>query len=196
MRQQATERPILVNQKRDTYRHGNLKAEAIASAYRLLETNDNASLSLRAVAKEVGVAHRSLYNHFGDREALLNEVATQGYIRLKDELAKTTTPQDHIAAYVRFARQSGGIYSLMMSRPHGKMKDNPELQNAVHGVISEVMTMFCNDITQAQDRRRQVMKVYMLLYGGISLFSAGILDQPDEASLVEELHLMIAAEFR
>jgi len=34
-------------------------------------------LSLREVADAVGVAHRSLYNHFRDREALLDAVATE-----------------------------------------------------------------------------------------------------------------------
>ena len=39
-------------------------------------------LSVRQVADAVGVAHRSLYNHFEDREALLDAVATEAYLRL------------------------------------------------------------------------------------------------------------------
>jgi hypothetical protein len=40
------------------------------------------------------------------------------------------------------------------------------------------MQIFCRDIEAPVERRRAVMKVYMTLYGGILLYTAGILDQP------------------
>ena len=56
--------------RRATYRHGNLKAAALKAASRLVAKGGHEQLSLREVADAVGVAHRSLYNHFEDREAL------------------------------------------------------------------------------------------------------------------------------
>lgn len=178
--------------QRATYRHGNLKAAALKAATRLVARGGHEALSLREVADAVGVAHRSLYNHFEDREALLDAVAADAYTRLAVLLAKAQTPEDYTATYVRFALKNRAIYALMSSRPHATMKHNPSLQAAVHNVITEAMRIFCRDIETPAARRRAVMKVYITLYGGISLYAAGVLDQPSEKALIAELSAMNA----
>ena len=178
--------------RRKTYRHGNVKAEALAAAWDLVAGAGHEQLSLRAVAGVLGVAHRSLYNHFADREDLLDGVATDAYARLAAILRKALTPADYTAKYVRFALANRAIYALMTSRPHATMKHNPPLQAAAHMVITEAMRIFCQDIEAPAERRRAVMKVYITLYGGISLYAAGILDQPNEKALIAELSAMLA----
>jgi AcrR family transcriptional regulator len=66
------------------YHHGDLYQEILCAACELLEENNIASLSLRAVAKKVGVSHTAPYRHFKDKESLLAGIAKLGY----DELAK------------------------------------------------------------------------------------------------------------
>ncbi|XSC47147.1 TetR/AcrR family transcriptional regulator [Bradyrhizobium sp. RDT10] len=178
--------------RRATYRHGNLKSAALKAATRLVAAAGHEQLSLREVAEAVGVAHRSLYNHFADREALLDAVATEAYTRLAAILVKAETPQDYTAKYVRFALANRALYALMTSRPHATMKHNPPLQAAVHKVITQAMRIFCRDIESSVERRRAVMKVYITLYGGISLYTAGVLDQPSEKALIAELSAMNA----
>jgi AcrR family transcriptional regulator len=178
--------------RRATYRHGNLKSAALKAATRLVAAAGHEQLSLREVAEAVGVAHRSLYNHFADREALLDAVAAEAYTRLAAILAKAETPQDYTAKYVRFALANRALYALMTSRPHATMKHNPPLQAAVHKVITQAMRIFCQHIESPADRRRAVMKVYITLYGGISLYTAGVLDQPSEKALIAELSAMNA----
>jgi len=180
--------------RRATYRHGNLKSAALKAATRLVAKAGHEQLSLRQVADAVGVAHRSLYNHFGDREALLDAVATEAYKRLTAILVKANTPEDYTAKYVRFALANRALYALMTSRPHATMKHNPPLQTAVHGVITQAMRIFCQDIPTPAARRRAVMKIYITLYGGISLYAAGVLDQPSEKALIAELSAMNAGK--
>lgn len=178
--------------RRTTYRHGNLRADSLRAAARLVAAHGHERLSLREVAEAVGVAHRSLYNHFVHREALLDAVATEAYLRLAASVAKATTPEDYTARYVRFALANRALYALMTSRPHATMKHNPPLQAAVHRVITEAMRIFARDIEAPVERRRAVMKVYITLYGGISLYAAGVLDQPSEKALIAELAAMNA----
>ncbi|MCA6113387.1 TetR/AcrR family transcriptional regulator [Bradyrhizobium sp. WSM 1738] len=180
--------------RRATYRHGNLKTAALKAATRLVASAGHEQLSLREVADAVGVAHRSLYNHFADREALLDAVATEAYTRLAAMLVKAETPEDYTAKYVRFALANRALYALMTSRPHRTMKFNPPLQAAVHKVIAQAMRIFCQDIESPAERRRAVMKVYITLYGGISLYTAGVLDQPSEKALIAELSAMNAGK--
>src|SRR5260221_14361895 len=111
--------------RRATYRHGNLPAAALKAAYGLVARAGHEQLSLREVADAVGVAHRSLYNHFEDREALLDAVATDAYTRLAAGVVKPQTPQDHTAKYVRFALANRALFSLISSRPPAPLKYNP-----------------------------------------------------------------------
>jgi len=122
----------------------------------------------------------------------LDAVATEAYTRLAAVLVKAQTPRDYTAKYVRFALANRAIYALMTSRPHATMKHNPPLQSAVHKVITEAMRIFCRDIATPAERRRAVMKIYITLYGGISLYAAGVLDQPSEKALIAELSAMNA----
>jgi AcrR family transcriptional regulator len=183
---------MIPTSRRSTYRHGNLRAAALKVATQLVAKNGHPALSMREVAETVGVAHRSLYNHFEHREALLDAVATEAYIKLATLLVKARTPEDYISTYVRFALRNRALYALMTSRPHATMKNNPPLQRAAHLVITEAMRVFCQEIESSIERRRQVMKIYISLYGGISLYAEGILDQPSEEALIEELVAMNA----
>ena len=54
------------------------------------------------------------------------------------------------------------------------------------------MRIFCRDVETPAARRRAVMKVSITLYGGISLYAAGVRDQPSEKALIAELSAMNA----
>jgi AcrR family transcriptional regulator len=177
---------------RDTYRHGNVRAEAIAAAYGLVSAEGHEALSLRRVADAVGIAHRSLYNHFQDREALLDAVAEQGFTELAAELAKAGSRDDYIRAYVTFARSRPRLYELMASRPHDTMKFKPALQRAVHLSIDEARRFFTRPDQTPEESRRALMKVIVLLRGAIGMHAEGILDVEGDEGLIAELQAMVA----
>ena len=57
------------------YHHGDLHQEILCAACELIEENNIASLSLREIAKKVGVSHTAPYRHFKDKESLLAGIA-------------------------------------------------------------------------------------------------------------------------
>ncbi|MEV7499088.1 TetR/AcrR family transcriptional regulator [Streptomyces sp. NPDC093018] len=66
---------------------GALKEEILAAAARLLaESGREEALSLRAVAREVGIAAPSVYLHFKDRSDLVATVTRRAYEKLVAEL--------------------------------------------------------------------------------------------------------------
>jgi len=106
------------------YHHGDLHEEILCAACRLLEENNMASLSLRAVAKEVGVSHTAPYRHFKDKESLLAGIAGLGFDRLGVQLAKAakSNPGNPAAQlqeaghqYVKLALQNPQSTQLMFS---------------------------------------------------------------------------------
>jgi AcrR family transcriptional regulator len=177
---------------RKTYRHGNVRVEAVQAAYEIVARDGHENLSLRQVAERVGIAHRSLYNHFEDREALLDAVATVAYDKLAAKLRRVETAADYTRIYVRHALKNRTLYTLMTSRPHATMKNNPALQTAVHRVITEVLRVAGDPEADSASRRRGVMKDFMLIHGGITLYAAGILDLPNDEALIAELTALTA----
>ena len=62
-----------------TYHHGNLRAELLNTAIAQLRAGDADDLSLRALARAVGVSQTAPYRHFADKGELLAAMATRGY---------------------------------------------------------------------------------------------------------------------
>jgi AcrR family transcriptional regulator len=69
------------------YHHGDLHQEILCAACELIEENNIASLSLREIAKKVGVSHTAPYRHFKDKESLLAGIACVGFKELAKQLA-------------------------------------------------------------------------------------------------------------
>jgi AcrR family transcriptional regulator len=176
---------------RTTYRHGNVREDALAAAHSLIAEVGYEKLSIRRVADQVGIAHRSLYNHFEDRDALLDAVATEGYEAFAKALAITKTTDSFVGAYTQFALENPNLYTLMTSRPHATMNEKPDLQKAAHLVITEAIRIFSDQAAPTSEKRRSVFKIHMLLHGGLSLYQSGILDMPSDQVFIHELTAMV-----
>lgn len=106
------------------FHHGDLAAQAILEAERLVAETGHTGFSLRAVATALGVTEPALYRHYAGREALLAELVLRGYERFAvaatEALRGTTDPFDALqrfgGAYVRFARDNRGWFRLAFSR--------------------------------------------------------------------------------
>jgi AcrR family transcriptional regulator len=121
------------------YHHGDLRTAVLAAAEIILEREGVDSLSLRAVARAVGVSHTAPKNHFGDLEGLLSELAALGYRRYGEVLAAAmdvagADPRARMRAmgraYVGFARAHPGLFILMFRGERLDMT-RPALRDAV-----------------------------------------------------------------
>ena len=106
------------------YHHGDLRAALIQAALDMLEQDGSAGLSLRAVAKAVGVSEAAPYHHFADKEALERALAAEGFGRLTDRLTGALLvagPGEDLlrlaAAYVGVALDARGLFRLMGRLP-------------------------------------------------------------------------------
>ena len=106
-----------------TYHHGNLRAALLAAAEAALA--DGADLSMRELAREVGVSHAAPRRHFADKQALLDALAEDGFRRLGEQLREATTGRDFpermlgfARAYVAFAVDHAALLELMFAGKH------------------------------------------------------------------------------
>jgi AcrR family transcriptional regulator len=121
------------------YHHGDLRSAVLAEAEKILEKEGLDALTLRAVARAVGVSHTAPKNHFGDLEGLLSELAGLGYRRFGETLAAAMDaagidPRARMRAmgraYVGFARTYPGLFILMFRGERIDMR-RPALREAV-----------------------------------------------------------------
>lgn len=100
-----------------------LRDEIVAGAVALLdETGDETAVTLRAVARRVGIAAPSIYRHFADQPGIMLAVVEQAFDELTAELrtaqaAAGWDPRARLFAvctgYLEFARKHPGRYRTM-----------------------------------------------------------------------------------
>jgi AcrR family transcriptional regulator len=100
-----------------------LRDEIVAGAVALLdETGDQTSVTLRAVARKVGISAPSIYRHFADQPSIMLAVVQQAFDELATELRRARDsagddPRARLFAtctgYLEFARTHPGRYRTM-----------------------------------------------------------------------------------
>ncbi|HEX7000380.1 MAG TPA: TetR-like C-terminal domain-containing protein [Trueperaceae bacterium] len=112
------------------YHHGSLKEDLLAAAARVVADRGPAGLSLRELARELGVTHTAPRHHFGDKRGVLTALAAQGHRLLAGRLV--AAGDDFLeagVAYVRFALDHPGHFSVMF-RPDLVDEASEELRQA------------------------------------------------------------------
>lgn len=126
------------------YHHGEVRQTAIGEALALIEAEGADALTMRALAKAVGVDHRALYRHYPDRDAVLAEVAAEGYRQLlQAQMAGSedaSNPlQTAFEVYVRFALDRPHLHMLMLTRSRTAMEAYPALGEALGAQLDQLM---------------------------------------------------------
>lgn len=179
---------------RESYRHGAVRAEAIAAAYAQVEAGGHEQVSLRRVADALGIVHRSLYNHFDDREALLDAVAERGFIALAGLIATASRRDDFVRLYLTFALENQRLYALMASRPRDRIAGRPTLQRAAQLRLDAAGRIFARPDRADNANRRATLKALMLLSGALAMHATGALEALSDEELIAELQAMVAQE--
>ena len=110
------------------YHHGDLRSALLREATALIRDAGVESLSLRALARRVGVTQTALYHHFRDKNELLCALAERGFEELDERVsavmgdgAGTSTSLERrltalVHAYVDYTAEQPERYDLMFSR--------------------------------------------------------------------------------
>jgi AcrR family transcriptional regulator len=105
-----------------TYHHGDLREALIAAGTGIIAADGPAGFTLRECARRAGVSHAAPRNHFASAEELVMVIAARGWEQFHAALELAAglagpAPEARLAAmgqaYVAFALQRPGLYSLM-----------------------------------------------------------------------------------
>lgn len=103
------------------YHHGNLREVLLDAAAEAVEEEGLAALSLRALARKVGVSHGAPARHFSDKTALLTALATEALDRFQAAMREAGEKGDSALeryraigrCYVRFAIENPAYFHIV-----------------------------------------------------------------------------------
>jgi len=161
--------------------------------------NGPEKLSLRALAREVGVSQAAPYRHFEDKVSLLSALASDGFQRLGEKLEQEAQlvqgdPAEALRAtgraYIRFAYNNPEIYRLMFVMKASEFNDQE--MSACHGaayqVLEDVIAMGLESgVFKANPARNIALAAWSLVHGYASLIIDGVVEL-DEQDPEQQLH--------
>lgn len=121
------------------YHHGDLRQSLIEAACEHLLESGADTLSLRALARKVGVSQTAPYRHFESKSALFRAIALYGFELLAEEMAAVAKlHEDDVkqafveigVAYVDFARRHPEKYQLFFDSALVDFQESEELMRA------------------------------------------------------------------
>jgi AcrR family transcriptional regulator len=166
----------------NTYHHGDLRDALVQAALREAEQGGPEAISLKALAKELGVSQPAPYRHFADREALLVAVTAEAFRQFSAMLREAIGKPSRRSKLSRFAQATlefglhrNGIYRLMFaSRTMACVSNDSELHVAAmetFAVLLEALEAPAVGLL----RERYALQIWAALHGVIMLAEQGLL---------------------
>ena len=168
------------------YHHGNLREALIGAALDLISQKGPAGFTFAEAARQAGVSPAAPYRHFRDRDALMADVARQGFERFAQRLAAAwddgrpspTTALERLGrAYLGFARDEPAYFSAMFESgvPVARHRDLNEASERAFTVLRQA----CEAVVATLPSGKRppalmlALHVWALAHGIASLFARG-----------------------
>jgi AcrR family transcriptional regulator len=168
------------------YHHGNLREALIQAARELIKEKGPAGFTFADAARSAGVSAAAPYRHFRDREALLADVAREGFQRFEAMLSTgwangkpdALTAFNNVGrAYLAFARAEPAYYAAMFES--GLPPDlNADLRAAADRAFAVLRTAADSLVAMLPVGKRppammMSLHVWSMAHGIASLFGRG-----------------------
>lgn len=175
---------VNIESQAERYHHGDLRAALIEEGLKRLQGGAAEALSLREIARNVGVSATAVYRHFPDKAALLSALCLVGDDRLADAFAaamvKAKPGLEAFNAmgrtYVRFALANPSLFRLMMSAQpggvdHGKSRGRDMLARGIAETSGDKASKAMQDVRQ--------LRAWSMVHGLAMLMLDGLVPADD-----------------
>jgi AcrR family transcriptional regulator len=172
----------------DRYHHGDLRRALLLEAVRTIHAGGAAALTLRGVGDRLGVSRTALYRHFADKQALLDEVADEGFRMLRAALQEAWGRggragfDDMGVAYVRFAMTHPSHYRVMFGGVAHERKAPPdgagESTDAFRVLVDAIAAEQAAGRVRREDPQALALYIWAMVHGVAMLALDGLLPPP------------------
>jgi len=163
---------------------GRLRADILAGATSLLEqTGSEEAVTLRAVAREVGISAPSIYAHFADREEIVDAIVDTAFADLNAAIGAATSaaqsPLERLragcSAYLRFAAERPNRYKLIFERQYLIAAPEPPVpairRQSFAALVSAVQDCINAGISASTDAELDSTAIWVAMHGYATLHS-------------------------
>jgi AcrR family transcriptional regulator len=188
------------------YHHGDLRTALMQAALALIAEHGVKGLALSDAARLAGVSVAAPYRHFRDKEALLAEIAAEGFTLFRDALAvasqksqgdKVKVLAEMGVAYVEFARQHRSHFKVMWEGGISRA-EYPNVEQPAYQAFLLLQQAAIDLLPKAKpDRQRALVSAaWSLVHGYATLMLEHELDvvagaQSDMKQLRQSIHLLL-----
>jgi AcrR family transcriptional regulator len=182
----------------NAYHHGDLREALVQAALREAERGGPETISLKALARQLGVSQPAPYRHFADRDALLAAVTAEAFRQFNTVLRESMRRPSKRSKLSRIARATldfglrrNGVYRLMFaSRTMAAASKGSELHQAAIETFALVLEALEAPAVGLL-RERYALQVWAALHGVVMLAEQGLLTgqvaQITREDLVEDM---------
>jgi AcrR family transcriptional regulator len=185
----------------NAYHHGDLRDALMTAALLEAERGGAEAISIKALAKKLGVSQPAPYRHFADREELLAAVTAESFRQFSAKLREAIDKPSKRSKLSRFAQamldfglRRNGIFRLMFaSRVIACAADDGEL----HAVTRETFALLVDALEAPAVgllRERAALKIWASLHGVVMLAEQGLFTGQMAGTTREDLVEDIVAE--
>jgi AcrR family transcriptional regulator len=163
-----------------------LRRKFIDASLALVTEHGVEGLTLRDLAKRVGVTHPAVYRYFPDKAALLASVAEEGFWAMRSEVIKACVPYPDtrtrfnklVEAYIRFAVEHPAHFRLMFGPEAADKWSNESLRAAEAATfnlcLDAVVEGQRNGLVREGDAREIALSGWAMIHGIASLVLNGL----------------------
>ncbi|MEM8562003.1 MAG: TetR/AcrR family transcriptional regulator [Pseudomonadota bacterium] len=173
-----------MSKKQRQARRPDLRAELLEAAEKRVKEGGVSSLSLRNLAADVGVTTMATYHHFANKEALLVQIAINGYEELTAmmvaDLSDDASPNENVKSimrgYFKYALNNLSVYHLMFGQEIQGKQTIPEFKEAASKnfyIWASALAKHLEDMDHEVDVDDVGIAFWALLHGLVCLVSDG-----------------------
>ncbi|NJL82335.1 MAG: TetR/AcrR family transcriptional regulator [Chloroflexaceae bacterium] len=187
--------------QKETYHHGDLRQTLLNEALAWIAQEGISNISLRGLARRVGVSHNAPYRHFEDKTALLAAVAAEGFQSLTAALSGAISQDstDYLGnleaigvAYVGYGVQNFARYRVMFGPALSECHQRSPLAAAAGDAFNVLVEAIVQGQAAGVIRRDNPEKIariaWALVHGLVMLAIDGQLSLTPGDSLEEIAH--------
>jgi AcrR family transcriptional regulator len=177
------------------------------AALRLLEKSGPEAVTMRRLARVIGITPMAIYHHFATREALLKTVVDREFGDLRDLIVKTSafdTTEAQIVhaldAYIEYALTRPQIFDYVFSKPREDARRYPEDFRArrsptLNPLADAVAKWMEEGALEKDDIWEVTLEIWAHAHGYVALYRAGRFSLAPE-DFKELVHRSIQRLFR